>query len=117
MRINECPFCHEKVKIKKVECGKCGITFEGDLYTSPIISLSVEQQKFIELFILHSGRLKEMAEIHGVTYPTIRARLDQVIEALRVEIKKNEIIKQEILDKVGQGKISPEKAAEIIKDL
>jgi hypothetical protein len=117
MRIHECPFCQEKVKIKKVECLKCGVSFEGEFYSSPIMALSEEQQQFIELFVLYSGRLKEMAEIHGVTYPTIRARLDQVIDALKVEINKKGDYKKQILDKVEEGKITPEKAAQIIKNL
>lgn len=117
MRIHQCPFCHEKVKIKKVECCKCGISFEGELYTSPIMALSEEHQQFIELFILHSGRLKEMAEIHGVTYPTIRARLDQVIDSLKMEVDKRDAHKKELLEKVAQGTLSPEKAADIIKNL
>jgi hypothetical protein len=115
MRIHECPFCHEKVRIKKVECRKCGIGFEGDFYTSPVLSLDAEQQAFVELFVLSSGSLKQMAEILGVTYPTVRSRLDEIIQDLRSEMKQRKEFKQEILRKVENGKLSPEKAAEIIR--
>jgi hypothetical protein len=117
MRVAECPFCKEKLKIKKLECRKCGISVEGEFYTSPIMALSQEQQSFSELFVLSSGSLKEMAEILGVTYPTVRTRLDEIIEALKKEIKGREDYKKELLDKVEQGKITAEKAAEIIKNL
>ncbi|EKD26438.1 MAG: hypothetical protein ACD_79C01198G0001 [uncultured bacterium] len=117
MKIHECPFCKETVKVKKVECLKCGISFEGEFYTSPIVSLSEEQQSFIELFILTSGSLKEMAEIFGVTYPTLRGRLDLIINDLKSQMNKREDYKKEILEKVEQGKIVPEKGAEIIKSL
>lgn len=117
MRVTECPFCKEKLKIKKLECRKCGISFEGEFYTSPINALSEKQQSFIELFVLSSGSLKEMAEILGVTYPTVRTRLDEIIEALKKEMKEKEDYKKELLEKVEQGKIAPEKAAEIIKNL
>jgi hypothetical protein len=117
MRIHQCPYCKEKVKIKKLECRKCGISFEGELYTSPIMALSEEQQSFVELFILSSGSLKEMAQIMGITYPTVRVRLDEIIADLKNEMKTREDYKKYILEKVEQGKITPEKAAEIIKNL
>ncbi|MFC1703314.1 DUF2089 domain-containing protein [Candidatus Omnitrophota bacterium] len=117
MRITECPFCKENVRVTKVGCIKCGINFEGEFYAAPTMSLSEEQQSFIELFVLSSGSLKEMASILGVTYPTVRTRLDEIIEDLKKEIGKRESYKQDILEKVEQGKLDPEKAAEIIKNL
>jgi hypothetical protein len=56
-----------------------------------------------------------MAEILGVTYPTVRSRLDEIIQDLRSEMKQRKEFKQEILRKVENGKLSPEKAAEIIR--
>ncbi|MGD8945000.1 MAG: DUF2089 family protein, partial [Desulfobacterales bacterium] len=61
MIIRECPFCQEKrLRIMKMECVNCGISFEGDFYSSPLLNLSAEHQHFIELFILNSGSLKKM---------------------------------------------------------
>ncbi|MCK5288331.1 MAG: DUF2089 domain-containing protein [Candidatus Omnitrophica bacterium] len=117
MRIHECPFCNEKVRIKKVECCKCGINFEGEFYTSPVMSLSEEDQSFIELFVLNSGSLKEMAKLLGITYPTVRSKLDQIISNMKEEINRHDEYKAEILEKVSQGKITADKAAEIIKNL
>ncbi len=117
MRIHECPFCHDKVKVKKVECQKCGVGFEGEFYSSPMMALSEDQQSFMELFVLSSGSLKEMAKILGVTYPTVRSRLDQVIAGLKKEMNNREDYKNDLLRKVDEGLISPEKAAEIIKNL
>ena len=117
MRITECPFCKGKLKTKKLECLDCGVSVEGEFYTSPILALSEEQQNFIELFVLSSGSLKEMASILGVTYPTVRTRLDEIIRSLHEEINKRDEYKQEILERVAKGKLSPKKAADIIKNL
>ncbi len=117
MRIHECPFCKGELRLKKMECMKCGVSFEGEFYTSPILALSEEQQTFIELFVLSSGSLKEMAGILGVTYPTVRSRLDEIIKLLKKQIGRREDYKRELLDKVDKGKIAPEKAAEIIRNL
>ena len=118
MIIRECPLCQEKrLKIMKLECVNCGISFEGDFYTSPLLNLSSEHQQFIELFILNSGSLKKMADSMGITYPTVRSRLDVVIEELKQQIEKKDDYKNDILERVSQGRLTPEKAAQIIKSL
>ncbi|MEN0110308.1 MAG: DUF2089 family protein [Planctomycetota bacterium] len=48
----------------------------------PLAQLSAEDQEFVVRFVLASGSLKEVARGYGVSYPTLRARLDQVIERL-----------------------------------
>ncbi len=50
----------------------------------PLLKLKEDDLDFIVQFVLASGSLKEMAELHGVSYPTIRASLDRVIEELRL---------------------------------
>jgi hypothetical protein len=117
MQLNECPICHKNVKVKKLSCTHCQVDFEGDFYTSPLMALSADHQQFIELFILSSGSLKEMAQILGVSYPTVRSRLDQVIERLKGELKERDGFKNQILEKVALGEMTAEKAAEIIKNL
>ena len=117
MKIQICPFCQEKLKIKKLECIKCGVSYEGEFYTSPLMKLSEDQQNFVELFVLSSGSLKEMAEILGVTYPTVRSRLDEVIGELKEQMKQTKDYKKHILEKVDKGEIAPEKAAQIIRNL
>lgn len=118
MLIQECPICQEKqLRLKKLECVGCGVSFEGDFYSSPLLNLSSEHQHFIELFILNSGSLKKMADSMGISYPTVRSRLDVVIEELKQQIEKKVDYKNDILERVKQGRLTPEKAAQIIKSL
>ena len=65
--------------------------------------------------MLASGSLKEIAQQTGVSYPTVRSRLDKVISALREEIGKTQKTKGTILDAVSEGKLSAEEAAKLIK--
>ena len=69
------------------------------------------------MFVLAGGNLKVIAEQTGVSYPTVRSRLDKVIAALRDEIGKTRLVKGTILDAVGEGKIEPDTAAAIIKSI
>ena len=117
MKLDRCPICGGKLKVTKLKCQRCGAAIEAEFATSCILNLPVAYQEFIELFVLSSGSLKEMSRRLGVSYPTVRARLDEVISALKEEIKKKEEYKKVILDKVEKGQISPEEAADIIKEL
>ena len=95
MKITQCPYCQGKLKVRKLECVKCGLKFEGEFYTPAIAMLSQTQQNFVELFVLNSGSLKEMARVLGLSYPTVRARLDEIIKDLSLEIKNRQETKKD----------------------
>ena len=80
-------------------------------------SLPVEHQKFIEMFVLAGGNLKEIADQTGVSYPTIRSRLDKVIDALRGQIAKTRRVNGTLLDAVNPGRANAEEAAKLIKGI
>lgn len=83
---------------------------------SRLANLPVEHQRFIEMFLLAGGNLKEIADQVGVSYPTIRSRLDKVIDVLRMEIGKTRQVKGNLLDAVG-SRSSAEEAAKLIKEI
>lgn len=80
-------------------------------------SLPIEHQRFIEMFVLAGGSLKEIAELAGVSYPTVRSRLDKVIEALREEIARTGDAPGAAPGTTGQGGMSAEEAAKLIKGI
>jgi hypothetical protein len=81
-----CPACSEKLQIKRLVCNGCQTSIEGD-YDLPLLSrLPQEDQKFLIDFIKASGSLKEMAAMLGLSYPTVRNLLDEIIK----RIKENE---------------------------
>ena len=117
MNIDHCPLCGGGMKVKKLKCLNCEISIEGDFFSSSILSLNEDEQLFVELFVLNSGSLKEMAGIMQVTYPTIRSRLNAIIRKMKNAAGDREEYKKANLQKVEQGKLSPESAANIIRNL
>lgn len=117
MNIDHCPVCQRSMKVRKLKCLHCDISVEGEFFTSPVLSLAEDEQLFVELFVLNSGSLKKMAKIMQVTYPTIRSRLNSIIKKLKQIANDREDYKETILQKVEEGKLSPETAANIIKHL
>lgn len=84
MRVtNECPYCRQTMQTTRMACSSCQVTVEGDFPLSRLAELPTEHQRFIELFVLAGGSLKEIAKQAGVSYPTVRSRLDRVIETLQ----------------------------------
>ncbi len=117
---NQCPYCAGAMSVTRMACPACGIAVEaapGAFPAQRLGSLPVEHQRFIEMFVLAGGNLKEIAEATGVSYPTVRSRLDKIIETLRGEIAKTSKVKGSILDAVGEGKMTAEEAARLIKDI
>src|SRR5438034_11088695 len=114
---NECPYCGSAMTVTRMTCSHCKASVDAAFPMSRLASLPVEHQRFIEMFVLAGGNLKEIAEQVGVSYPTIRSRLDKVIDALRAEIGKTRRVQGNVLDAVEPGKTNAEVAAKLIKGI
>src|SRR5215471_9066479 len=114
---NLCPYCNEPMSVAQMSCQGCHIAVDASFPSPRLMNLPSEHQRFIEIFILAGGNLKQMAEQAGVSYPTVRSRLDKVIESLRQEIARTSQVRGTILDAVGEGKSAPDEAAKIIKSV
>jgi hypothetical protein len=112
---NECPYCKAAMAVTEMACGHCQVSIRADFPMSRVAGLPVEHQRFIEMFVLAGGNLKQIAEQVGVSYPTIRSRLDKVIDALRGEIAKTQRVRGSVLDAVEPGKTNAADAARLIK--
>src|SRR5215218_5273164 len=113
----ECPYCGAAMAVTRMSCGRCNVAIEAAFPMSRLGGLPVEHQRFIEMFVLAGGNLKEIAEQVGVSYPTVRSRLDKVIEVLRGEIAKTRRVQGNVLDAVEPGKTNAETAARLIKGI
>jgi len=103
---HKCSYCGGGIRISKLTCEECGLSLGGDFYTPRLYRLASEEQRFVELFVLASGSLKQMAELLGVSYPTVRNRLDKLIDKLKDEQRKDEQRKKRILEDIEAGRIS-----------
>jgi hypothetical protein len=117
-----CPVCNHEMKISKLICTHCPTKIEGVFNTSKFSRLSTEQLIFMETFIKCRGSIKEVEKELGISYPTVRSRLDSVIEALGYRVEKENTDhreesqrKQNILESLERGEISPQEAIRQIK--
>ena len=99
------------MKIAKVACPSCDLAIEGDLPASRLALLSPEHQRFVEIFVSAGGNIKEVEKQLGLSYPTVRKRLDEVIDALGATPPPAEQTRREILKALERGEISAKEAA------
>jgi hypothetical protein len=78
-----CPACNNQLKVRKLLCQDCETEIEGVFDLPGLARLSAENQDFILQFIKSSGSLKEMAKLLKLSYPTVRNRLDEIIEHIK----------------------------------
>jgi len=78
----QCPACDSELAVTELTCLKCDTRVTGHYRLPPLSRLSPDDQRFVEAFVLSSGSLKAMAGQLGVSYPTVRNRLDDIIEQL-----------------------------------
>ena len=78
-----CPACNSHLKVKSLICEQCDTEIQGQYELPPLASLCPDDQAFILDFMKASGSLKEMAKLLGLSYPTVRNRLDEIIERIK----------------------------------
>jgi hypothetical protein len=80
--IATCPICSGELEISRLHCGSCGTTIEGEFGVGRFGRLSHEQMALLESFLRSRGNLKEMERALGISYPTVRARVEALVQSL-----------------------------------
>ena len=116
--LGTCPVCGETLEVTRLHCRSCDTTIDGHFILGPFDRLSPEQLAFAELFIRREGKLSRMEADLGLSYPTLRARLNDLIRAMGYEVGQEEeapyVVSDEerrsILDDLAAGKLSSDEA-------
>lgn len=117
--IGKCPICGKELSVTELSCKSCKTKISGDFQLNNFCKLNDEERYFAEVFIKNRGNIKEIEKELGVSYPTVRKLLDQVIVSLgyTTKVNNNNDQKNIILDKLSKGDISSQEALELINNL
>ena len=117
--IARCPICAEALTVARLECAGCGTRIEGSFALGRFHQLTAEQLEFLETFIKARGNFKDVERELGISYPTVRSRLDAVIRALgfpsQAEPDREAERRKEILRELAEGRIAPDDAASLLE--
>jgi len=80
--IATCPVCSDELTITRLHCRSCGTALEGEFGVGRFGRLDREQMSLLESFLRARGNLKEMERELGISYPTVRGRVDALVRAL-----------------------------------
>ncbi len=84
-----CPSCASTLKVKSLVCEQCSTEVTGVFNLPLLASLTQQEQDFIVEFVKSSGSLKIMAQQLGLSYPTVRNLLDDIIQKIETNQKNN----------------------------
>jgi hypothetical protein len=96
--------------VERIKLADKDIAIEGSFELPQLARLSLEDQVFVTAFVRSHGSIKEMERIFGVSYPTIKARLNRLAEGLEFVDTNPTPSRGEILDRLKQGEISAQDA-------
>jgi hypothetical protein len=117
--ILKCPSCDGNLTVARLRCPDCSISIDGEFAPPALLKLSGAQIDFVEVFIKNRGVIREVERELGVSYPTVRARLDEVITALGYSVKSapeaapsgdDGSRRRSVLADLKGGKLTPEEA-------
>jgi hypothetical protein len=118
-----CPVCNGNLSVTRLECPSCGAEVTGEFTLSRLATLREPYASLIEMFLRVRGNVKEMERDLGLSYPTVRARLEEALTAAglgrRAEASEADIAAQRaaILDQLERGEISAPEATSRLRDL
>lgn len=109
-----CPLCAQSTHVERVRCEACATALEGRFSLGWVQQLSPEQLAFVRVFLTSRGKIKDVEQALGLSYPTVVSRLDDIVAALQAEATprapRRESRKQ-ILDDLAAGLIDADEAA------
>ena len=121
--LGTCPVCHETLTVTRLHCRNCDTTIEGQFTAGAFEQLTPEQLVFAETFIRCEGKLNRMEKEMGLSYPTLRGRLNELIRAMGYEVGQDEPApagisdeeRRQILDDLAAGRVSSEEAVKLLQ--
>jgi hypothetical protein len=133
-QITQCPVCDAALRVSELSCTNCDTKLQGTFTSAPLAMLPVEHQRFIETFVLCRGVIRDMERELGVSYPTVRARLDAAVSALETvlepeppSLSREPVLpslprprddhRRRLLRDVEEGRLTPAQAAEALRNL
>jgi hypothetical protein len=117
--LGKCPHCSSEMVVTRLHCRNCDSSMEGQFTLGKFYHLTPEQLSFVETFVRCEGKITRVEEELGISYPTVRGRLTDVIRALGYEVRVDQQASQrerrEVLDRLSRGDVSLDEALDLLR--
>ena len=127
--ISTCPVCSGELAVTRLHCRQCGTTLEGEFSVGRFGRLTKEQLALLESFLRSRGNLRDMERELGISYPTVRSRVEALIRALGFGPRDGDEVeddaaatdvatdRQTILERLAKHEMTADEAATAIRSL
>ena len=116
--IAECPACKASLRITELTCPKCRTRIVTDIETCRYCALPPDLRHFMHVFLATRGNIKEVERQLGISYPTVRKRLDELLMKLGIEEGRRattpRMSRTGVFEKLRKGEISVEDAVDLL---
>ncbi|MFA7007942.1 MAG: DUF2089 domain-containing protein [Elusimicrobiales bacterium] len=115
----KCPSCSGKITVTELCCDECKTSIKGNFELPELASLNEEDGRFLKVFLSARGSIKEVERCMGISYPTVKSRLEAVLAKLGLSHPQSEARRRrlEIVEKLERGEIPAGEAIALLKNL
>ncbi len=128
--LSQCPLCAERTQVTEISCPTCDIQIKGQFTFSRYDGISAEQGQFLEAFLRCRGVIRDVEAALGISYPTVRSRLDSLLETLglagsgslaaepaQTEAEQKAARRKDILAAISAGTMDAQTGLDALQDL
>lgn len=118
--LTTCPICGDRLSVARLHCRSCDTSIEGHFDLGRLGRLSQEQVAFVEAFVRCEGKFNRLERELGLSYPTLRSRLSDIIGQMGFEVgpesgRLSEDARRRVLDDLAKGKLTSEQAMHMLE--
>lgn len=115
----KCPSCVGKLFITEFSCPECRTTIRGSFELPVLAALDREEESFLKTFLAAKGNIKEVERRLGISYPTVKSRLEAILDklglgAVQAETKRRTLA---VVERLERGEINAQEAVALLKEL
>ncbi len=113
--VSRCPVCESGMAVSELTCESCGTSVRGRFPVPDLCRLPDDLYQFLVVFIKNRGVIRDVETELGISYPTVRSRLDAVLAALGFGEQVASSDSNKIIERLERGEITPEEAEKMLR--
>jgi hypothetical protein len=113
--VSRCPVCESGMAVSELTCESCGTSVRGRFPVPDLCRLPDDLYQFLVVFVKNRGVIRDVEKELGISYPTVRSRLDAVLAALGFDESVGRGDSGQVIEMLERGEITPEEAEKMLR--